>query len=212
MARTEMFAHADELTLLIKNARKIPLTDQVMINQNAAIDLVNRMTEAYDPSLGNAQQIIENEEHIIVDAQHKADEALKQAHTQAQGMVSEANHYAQTTKQNADSYQAQTRKAAEDEANAIVADAQARANNMIEDAKAQADELVSQTTVLARAEAQAREILENATQHANGLRQQTQQELDGLLGHIDNTLSTKLNELRAMRQQVMPAEYEGQDN
>lgn len=212
MPRTEVFALSDELTLLLKNAKKIPLTDMVMVNQQQAVDLLKRVIAAYDPSLENAQKIVDNEEHILVDANHKAEETIRQAMAQAQGTVNESNSYAQTTKQNADAYADQTRKAAEDEVSALVADAQARAHNMIEDAKAQADELVSQTTVLARAEAQAREILENANQHAQALRGQTQQELDGVLSHVDNTIAAQLNELRLIRQNLAGFQYEEDEN
>lgn len=208
MSRTEVFALADELTLLLKNSKKIPLTDTVMVNQGQAVDLLKRIISSYDPSLETAQKIVDNEEHIIVDAQHKADETMQQAKAQAQGMVNEANTYAQSTKQNADAYVAQTQKSAEDQANAILADAQTQAQHMVEDAKAQADEMVSQTTVLARAEAQAREILDNANQHAHALRKQTQQELDNLLGHVEGTVAAQLNELRLMRQNVAGVHFE----
>lgn len=212
MSKTEVFALADELTLLLKNAKKIPLTDTVMVSQNTAVDLIKRIISAYDPSLENAQKIIENEEHILVDAKTKAEETIQSAMAQAQGTVNESNNYAQTTKESADAYASQTRKAAEDEVSAILADAQARAHHMVEDAKAQADELVSKTTVLARAEAQAQDILENANQHAQALRTQTQQELDGLLGHVDNTVATQLNELRLIRQNIANIQYEEEEN
>ena len=212
MARTEVFALADELTLLLKNAKKIPLTDTVMVNQSNAVDLLQRLISSYDPSLENAQVIINNEAHILADAKAKAEETIQQSMAQAQGTVNESNNYAQTTKHNADAYAEQTRKAAEDEASAMLADAQTRAHHMVEDAKAQADELVSQTTVLARAEAQAQEILENANQHAQALRSQTQQELDGVLGHVDNTIAAQLNELRLIRQNLAGARYDSDEN
>lgn len=207
MPRTEVFALADELMLLVKNAKKIPLTDTAMVNQAAAIDLVKRIISAYDPQLEAAQKIVDNEEHIIMDAQQKADQSMKDAQNQAQGMVTEANTYAQTTKQNADAYYADLRSKAEEEANAVVADAQARAHNMIEDAKAQADELVSKTTILARAEAQAQELLDNANHHAQALRSQTQRDLGSLLDHVDATISAQLNDLRAIRQNVTGPEH-----
>ncbi len=212
MPKTEIFALTDELSLLLKNAKRLPLTDTVMINHGTVTDLLKRIVAAYDPALGNAQKIINNEEHIIVDAQRKAEETMQQAQAQAQGMVNEANTYAQTTRQSGEEYYAQTRKAAEDEAGAVIADAQARARDMIEDAKAKADELVSKTTVLARAEAQAREILENANQHAQALRTQTQSELDGLLGHVDSTLAAQLNELRAIRQNIAGIQFDQEAN
>lgn len=207
MARSEVFALADELTLQLKDAKRIPFTDSVMINQESTIDMIKRIIAAYDPAIDSAQKIIDNEEHIIVDAQHKADETMQQARAEAQGMVSEANNYAQSTKQEADEYRAQLHKSAEEEANAYVADAQARAQNMIEDAKAQADEMVSKTTVLARAEEQARELLDNANQHAQELRKQTQLEVDGILAHVDSTIAAQLNELRLIRQNIAGAGY-----
>lgn len=212
MPRTEVFALADELTLLLKNAKKIPLTDTVMVNQNEAVRLLKSIISSYDPSLENAQKIVDNEEHILTDAKHKAEETVQQAMAQAQGTVNESNNYAQTAKQNADAYVASTRKSAEDEASAMMADAQARANHMLEDAKAQADELVANTTILARAEARAQEILENANQHAHALRSQTQQELDGVLGHVDNTIASQLNELRLIRQNLSGIQYQEEEN
>lgn len=212
MSRTEVFALADELTLLLKNAKRVPFTDSVMLNQKNTTDMIKRIISSYDPALETAQKIVDNEEHIIVDAQHKADETMQQAQAQAQGMVNEANNYAQSTKQAADGYHAETLKTADDEASALVADAQARAQNMIEDAKAHADELVSKTTVLARAEAQARELLDNANQHAQELRTQTQQELDGLLAHVDSTIAAQLSELRLIRQNVAGVRFEAEEN
>ncbi len=212
MSRTEVFALADELTLMIKNAKKIPLTDTAMVNQGGATELLKRIISSYDPALEKAQKLLENEEHILTDAKRKAEETVSQAMAQAQGTVNEANSYAQNNKQSIDNYVIQTKKAAEDEAGAVLADAQARANHMLEDAKARADELVSQTTVLARAEAQAREILENANQHAQALRSQTQQELDGVLAHVDNTVATQLNELRLIRQNLAGIHFEEDEN
>ena len=212
MPRTEVFALADELTLLLKNAKKIPLTDTVMVNQAGTMDLIKRVIASYDPSLEAAQKIVDNEEHILADANRKAEETIQQSMAQAQGTVNESNNYAQSAKQGADAYAAATRKAAEDEASAMLADAQARVQHMIEDAKAQADELVSKTTVLARAEAQAQEILENANQHAQALRSQTRQELDGVIGHVDSTIANQLNELRAIRQNLAGIQYEPDDN
>ena len=211
MSRTEVFALADELTLLMKNAKKIPLTDTVMLNQGGAMELVKRIISSYDPALEKAQKLLDNEEHILGDAKRKADETIQQAMAQAQGTVNEANSYAQNNKQSVDNYVVATKKAAEDEAGAMMADAQARASHMIEDAKARADELVSQTTVLARAEAQAREILENANQHAQALRAQTQKELDGVLSHVDNTVATQLNELRLIRQNLAGFQFNQDD-
>ena len=115
MSKTEVFALADELTLLLKNAKKIPLTDSVMINQSTAVDLLKRIISSYDPSLETAQQILENEEHILVDAKAKAEETI-------------------------------------------------------------------------------------------------QQELDSLLGHVDNTVATQLNELRLIRQNLVNIQFEDGEN
>ncbi len=191
MPRTEVFALADGVDAAGEKRQENPLTDTAMVNQAAAIDLVKRIISAYDPQLEAAQKIVDNEEHIIMDAQQKADWSMKDAQNQAQGMVTEANTYAQTTKQNADAYYADLRGKAEEEANAVVADAQARAHNMIEDAKAQADELVSKTTILARAEAQAQELLDNANHHAPGPAQPDQRDLGSLLDHVDATISAR---------------------
>ena len=212
MPRTEVFALADELTLLLKNSKKIPLTDTVMVNLTSTTELLKRIVSSYDPALETAQKLLDNEEHILTDAKRKADETIAQAMAQAQGTVNEANSYAQNNKQSIDNYVVQTKKAADDEAGAVLADAQARANHMVEDAKARADELVSQTTILARAEAQAREILENANQHAQALRSQTQQELDGVLAHVDNTVSAQLNELRLIRQNLAGIQFSEEEN
>lgn len=202
MPRNEVFALIDELTLQLQNAKKMPFTDSVLVNQTHMVDALKRIVTSYDPSLEKADKIIQNEESILADAAAEANQTMTTSQGQAQGMVSESNTYAQKTKAYADNYAKDTTRQAEEQVRAILADAQTRAHNMVEDAKAQADELVSQTTVLARAEAQARELLENANQHAEGLRQQTQHDLTNLLDHVDASISVQLNDIRIIKQNL----------
>ena len=202
MPRNEVFALIDELTLQLQNAKKMPFTDSVLVNQTHMTDALKRIVTNYDPSLEKADKIIQNEESILTDATAAANQTMATAQGQAQGMVSEANTYAQKTKAYADNYSKDTVRQAEEQARAVLADAQTRANNMVEDAKAQADDLVSKTTVLARAEAQAREILENANQHSEGLRQQTHQDLSNLLEHVEASLAVQLNDIRVLKQNL----------
>lgn len=202
MPRNEVFALIDELTLQVQNAKKVPLTGSVLVNQEDSINILKRIVSSYDPSLEQAVKIIANEEKIIQEAKSHADKTVSDAQSQAQGMVNEANNYAQSSKANADSYAADTMHQAEERARAVTADAQARAQQMIEDAKAHADDLVSQTTVLARAEAQAREMLENANQHIHALRQQTQRDLGNMLEQVDVNVTAQLDELRMMKQNI----------
>lgn len=212
MPRNEVFALIDELTLQVQNAKKVPFTDSVMINQTHLSDALKRIVTNYDPSLEKADKIILNEESILNDANASANKTMSAAQAQAQGMVSEANTYAQNTKAHADSYAQDTTRQADEQARAMIADAQARAQHMVEDAKARADELVSQTSVLARAEAQAREILENANQHAEGLRQQTQHDLASMLDHVDAAVSVQLNDIRLLKQNLSQAQgYDEED-
>ena len=202
MPRNEVFALIDELTLQLQNAKKMPFTDSVLVNQTHVTDALKRIMTSYDPSLEKADKIIKNEESILADATAAANQTMATSQGQAQGMVSEANTYAQKSKAYADNYAKDATRQAEEQARAILADAQTRAHNMVEDAKAQADELVKKTTVLARAEAQARELLENANQHAEGLRQQTQHDLANLLDHVDASISVQLNDIRIIKQNL----------
>lgn len=212
MPRNEVFAIIDELTLSLQNAKKMPFTDSVLVNQGQMIDALKRIVTNYDPSLEKADKILQNEESILADATASANKTLSGAQAQAQGMVSEANTYAQNTKAQADQYSQEAVRQADEQARAVLADAQNRAQHMVEDAKAQADELVSQTTVLARAEAQARELIENANQHAQALRGQTQQDLGSLLDHVDSAISVQLNDLRLLKQNILSAQpYEDQE-
>lgn len=206
MPRNEVFALIDELTLSLQNAKKMPFTDSVIVNQSQITDALKRIVTNYDPSLEKADKIITNEERILADATDSANKTMGDAQAQAQGMVSEANTYAQQTRAHADAYGQETTRQADEQARAILADAQNRAQHMIDDARAQADELVSQTTVLARAEAQARELLENANQHAEDLRQQTQRDLTTLLEHVDAAVSVQLNEVRILKQNISAAQ------
>ena len=206
MPRNEVFALIDELTLSLQNAKKMPFTDSVIVNQGQITDALKRIVTNYDPSLEKADKIIANEERILGDATDSANKTMSNAQAQAQGMVSEANTYAQQTRAHADAYGQETTRQADEQARAILADAQNRAQHMIDDARAQADELVSQTTVLARAEAQARELLENANQHAEGLRQQTQRDLGTLLDHVDAAVSVQLNEVRILKQNIIASQ------
>ncbi len=214
MAKSEVFHTVDEMSLALQNARKIPFSDAVMVNQDVMLDLLKKIHASFDPSLERADKIIANEESILNDASVKAQKTMASAQEQAQGMVNEANNYAQHTKAGADIYATDVRNKADEQARAVMADAHARAQHMIEDANAQADELVSQTSVLARAEAEAHEILENANQHAFALRKQTNTDLMNMLDHVHASVSAQLNEIRLIRDniesvQTYPEETEG---
>ncbi len=212
MARNEVFAIADQISLSIQNAKKVPLTNLVMVDQDALLDLLKRLKGSYDPQLEKADIILSKEKNIIDDAASSAEKTKSEADAQAQAMINEANSYAQNTRASADAYAAETAHQAEERANAIIADAKTRSEQTIEDAKARADELVNETTVLARAQAEAEELLNNANEHAAALEQQTQQDLINLLSQIENNLRTKNDEINLMLENVRSMQMYSQEN
>ncbi|MDO5023077.1 MAG: hypothetical protein Q4E07_07080 [Eubacteriales bacterium] len=212
MARNEVFALVDQISLSLQNAKKVPLTNLVMVDQGSLSDLLKRIVASYDPQLEKADIILSKEKNIIDEANAGAEKTRAEADAQAQAMVNEANSYAQNTRASADAYAAETAHQAEESANAVMADAKTRAEQMLEDAKARADELVSETTVLARAQAQAEELLTNANEHAAALEHQTQQDLINLLSQIESSLRTKNEEVSMMLENVKSMQMYSQEN
>jgi len=212
MPRNEVFSLIDKLSLSVQNARKVPLTGLVMIEQNEALELLKRVVSSYDPQLEKADIILNNEKNIIDDANATAERVTKEADLQAQSVVNEANSYAQNTRASADAYAAETSHQAEEKANAMLADAQARARQTVEDAQAHADTLVSETTVLARAQEEAENLLKNANEHAAAVERQTQQDMLNILSQLESNLDGKLNDVRMMLQSVKSMRMYSEEN
>ncbi|MGI6215336.1 MAG: hypothetical protein ACOYIT_05610 [Christensenellales bacterium] len=212
MARNEVFAIVDQISLSIQNAKKVPLTNLAMVDPDMILDLLKRLTSNYDPQLEKADIILSKEKNIIDDATANAEKAISEADAQAQSMINEANSYAQNTRASADAYAAETVHQAEERAKAIMADAKTRSEQSFEDAKARADELVSETAVLARAQAEAEELLNNANEHAAALEQQTHQDIINILSQIENNLRTKNEEVMMMLENVKSMQMYSQEN
>ena len=63
MARNEVFAIVDQISLSVQNAKKVPLTNLAMVDPDMILDLLKRLTSNYDPQLEKADIILSKEKH-----------------------------------------------------------------------------------------------------------------------------------------------------
>ncbi|MHB8927036.1 MAG: ATPase [Bacillota bacterium] len=116
----------DELEAALNEGKRVPLTDLVMVNEAAILDLFDHLRRALPDELQKAAWIIKDREKILADARAIAEKTVLEAQGRAGQLVS----------QDEVTHQAQAR------AGEIVAEAQRKAAEMKDGAEAYAGDVL----------------------------------------------------------------------
>ncbi len=128
----------DELFKLISDARHMPLTDKVMLDENDLLNILDDLKEAIPREVKSANQVLEEQKNIVnqayadaerivqqardeaarivsvaqaeAEAKLQQEEIVKQANEVADGIKAEALQYVEQVKAEADSYALQLKK------------------------------------------------------------------------------------------------------
>jgi cell division septum initiation protein DivIVA len=90
----------DRLETLVTNARRVPISGKLMLDEQDLADLIDQMRTVIPEEVRAARKVLRERDAIISEAQQQADEILKTAHEQAemlldeQGLLAEAQHRA----------------------------------------------------------------------------------------------------------------------
>jgi cell division septum initiation protein DivIVA len=90
----------DRLETLVTNARRVPISGRLMLDEQDLADLIDQMRTVIPEEMRAARKVLRERDAVISEAQQQADEILKTAHEQAemlldeQGLLAEAQHRA----------------------------------------------------------------------------------------------------------------------
>ena len=122
----------DQVEELVSNARRLPFSANVVVNEDDLLDLIDRVRVALPDDLVQARHAVEDRDRITATAEQEAEAVLagadeqvrqliaeaesraaamttesaitSQAHAHAEGVVSEAEAHAATIREEADAY------------------------------------------------------------------------------------------------------------
>lgn len=138
----------DQLEGLLSGGRRIPLTGNVIVDEELALDLIDHARLQLPEDLVEAQAIVEERQRLVEDAQRVAEEMLDGARREAGMLLDGAKREAQEVQRRANDRAAQL---VDD--HVITRQAQERTSTLLVEAKAEA------ARVSAQADAYAREVL-----------------------------------------------------
>lgn len=187
----DIFAVISELERCIEDAKKVPLTNQYIIDRASALNLVQLLRDEMPEAVKNGNRVVKQEARILQEAQKRSENLTAEADARAKKTRMESEQRAQALVADAQQH-----------ADAMIADAQRQAEGLVNAAQRKADEYVAQTAVMARAEQQANEILTKARGESQRMHMMAIDHCADLFKRGENEAITIANELRDARMQL----------
>ena len=209
-----VFECLDELVRNVEQAYGVPMTSNCMVPRNEMLALLDDLRNALPVEIDDAQDVLDQQEHILSQAQDRATQLVDDATNEANSTVSQARHDADTMISDAETRAKTTVAKAQDEADRIVDNAQRDADDHLARAQSEAqrmidsgneqyqrsiDEglaeqhrLVSEAEVVRRANEEAHRIVDAAHADSNRLRNECDEFVDAKLAEFEEVLSTTL--------------------
>jgi regulator of protease activity HflC (stomatin/prohibitin superfamily) len=83
----------DELTVMVEDAKSMPLSASCVLNRTQLLDLIEEIRQLLPESVYRADELLADREAVVLDGRREADRILEQARAQADQMVSEHEVY-----------------------------------------------------------------------------------------------------------------------
>jgi cell division septum initiation protein DivIVA len=80
----------DQLEELVATGRRVPFTTGVVVNEDEALELIDRTRLGLPDELVQARHLLEDRHRVLIEAQQEAERILSRADTEAQRVVEEA--------------------------------------------------------------------------------------------------------------------------
>jgi len=129
----------DRLEELFNESKNIPLTRNVMVDEDRMLDIIDQMRIAIPEEVKKAQQLLGQRDRVLAQAQEEANRTLELARQKADQMVTK-DMVTQDAQRRADQIIAQTRQEAEN----IRADADEYAMNSLTQLEAELERIINQ--------------------------------------------------------------------
>ena len=188
---SDMFTLIAEMEAHLENCKKVPFTNQYMVDRDALIALAQQMRDVMPEAIKEANRVLKQESRIMQDAKKHYDNLVAEAEAKAKSLRMESQ-------QRAEALATSSRQQADE----LLAESHRRADEMLNAAERKAEKLVSQTAVMTRAEQQANEMLANARGEAQRLRMMALDHCTEMFKRAEDEAITVANELRDARMQL----------
>ena len=83
----------DRLEELFNNSKPIPLTRNVVVDENAFMDIIDQMRISIPDDIKKAQQVIAQKDRILAQAQEEANRTLLLAREKSEKMIEKSEVY-----------------------------------------------------------------------------------------------------------------------
>jgi cell division septum initiation protein DivIVA len=83
----------DELSVLIEDAKAMPLSASCLVNRSQVLDLIEEIRQLLPESVHRADELLADREAVVQDGRREADRLLEKARADADRMVSEHEVY-----------------------------------------------------------------------------------------------------------------------
>ena len=164
----------DFLSRALTQAPTVPLSNKRMVNVEMCLDILEDIRNCLPDAVRYSQQIVDNRDRILRDAQAEANAKVQSADARANSAIEEATRRAQSTV-----------NSAEDRAKQIIEEAQMRARAMIE-----------QSEIMRHAHEEATQLCNDARAEANEQRLQATRYTEELLRGLERDVQATLDAVR----------------
>ncbi|MEO5651344.1 MAG: hypothetical protein ABIN79_01640 [Marmoricola sp.] len=82
-----------ELRTALEQARSMPMSASAVVNRAEVLGLVDRVEEALQHAVADAGEVVGERDSVVASGQDRADEILRQAHSESERLVGETNVY-----------------------------------------------------------------------------------------------------------------------
>ena len=192
----------DNLELMLQGGKKVPFTNNCVIDQDRANELVTAIKAELPTVIVECEGIVRNQKAILDEATERANMVKAQA-------TAHATQYYQDAQLRAKEYEAASGKKADEalttaqqRAAAIMKEAEDRVKAMLSEAQAKADQMVSEQEVLTRAQREAENLQQPTQEEVGRLYSDVYHHIDDVLAQLDRSISEKLTDIRLTRQQI----------
>lgn len=178
----------DDLEMQISEGKKVPLTNQYVINRETVIAAIQDIRDSLPDAVQEASRILADQHRMKEESGKLYEETLSEANSKARSVLLES-------KQRAD----KTMHEAQNAADALYLDAERQAKELVAGAEQRARELVSQTKIMADADKEATRILADARAEGDRDLMAIHDHCEKLLRQAEDTAIAVANELREVR-------------
>ena len=145
----------DALDALLAEARRVPFSGSVVVNDEQLMQLVDRIRLSLPEEVVRAQQLLDERERLLQDTQEHAE-----------GVVGRAEAAARELSERVEAHVSELARRAQEDAAHLGERADAEARRKVEEARALAEQLVSDHAVLRAAQERVTSLLQEAGDNA----------------------------------------------